>query len=209
MAKYHFNIPSMWKRIFGKSEIPTYVNKAFEKAKEYVDECNPEYEGMLILFDHKKHFDRMFDNRDLTRIEGRNMKRKREEIDDYVSKNSRRVLDSQTKQFYKMIGHHGESPDGMEGAVAITLDGRYVESGLFVEGVTSKGIQVLADTGARHRAGAFASKNLSDYSLVVSEETGRVTLFKDGKTHMGKSFTPKTKQKEEPPQEQQLFSEDI
>ena len=206
MANYFAPLGRKWQNIF-RRDTPRYVEKAFDSAKEYVDFRNPDYRGMLLLFDESRHFERMFANRDLTRIEGRNMKKKREEVGDYLIMRGKRVLDSHTLEFYDMIGHHGESPDGMEGAVAIDLDGRYVDSGIFIEGVSTRGVQVLADTGARHRAGAFASKNLVDYALVVSEETGRVTVFREGKTHKGMSYTPKPKHRPAY-EEKDLFSDD-
>ena len=204
MSEYFFNIGKMWSKIFNKREVPRYVEKAFESSKIYVDDCNPEYRGMLLLFDHKKHLEGIFRNGDITRITGKNMNQKRNVIDDFVKKYGQRVLDSHTMEFFDLIGHCGETVEGMEGAVAINLSGNYVDSGLFIEGVRSKGIQILADTGARHRAGAFVSKDIVDYSVVVSEETGRVTVFKEGKTHKGMSYIPKTK-----PPEEELYSDDL
>lgn len=209
MARYLFNITKAWKKIFGKRDVPLYVQKAFKTAREYIEERNEHdksYKGLLLLFDHQKHFDKILENRDLTDMPGRNMTKKKEMVKEFADNHGGRVLDSYTKEFFDLVGH-GEESTGMEGAIAINFKGHYVDSGLYIEGVTTRGIQRVPDTGARHRAGAFASKNLVDYSVVVSQETGRITVFRDGWTYKGMNYKPKARKPKQA--EEELYSEDL
>ena len=193
-------------------EISPYTNNLYKELENYMGSCEPgKCKGYLFLiYKNKRDFNESVKKYDLKPL----TEKDREEhtpqsaldLKDFLIEKDFKIKDDY-KHFFEIVGHH--EPEGFDGALALTKNGKYLGSSWFIQGVRTRKkktynvpvvsinpdlIEDLKDvisfepgkgdeesSGARHIAAQYASKNkLIQATIAGSEKHGEVTLFIDG-----------------------------
>jgi DNA integrity scanning protein DisA with diadenylate cyclase activity len=96
------------------------------------------------------------------------------------SENERSILDPTLEETVKEFA-------AIDGAFVVSGDGVIQSAGTYLSPPADTKVDLVSGLGARHRAGAAMSKATKAVVIVLSQSTGRVTVYRNGREIMAVS----------------------